>query len=331
VTAWNPKNDPVTNLKALMTPQVQSNLSANVLSPLITTWLAQLCLLEGVPFPHLVPNAALLPPESLRFFYVDRNWLDCLLDGAFSVGRFSSRDDALYAQELPAIHTAVDLAELSVRPADPPLDPALAGQPMAGLLLRSALVSGWPGLEVLAFAGATDYTTPVPLVQMVRLSPDLLLCLFANVPDRIEINEPTETLHFGAEPTGNNPVVYNIALRWLDNADNHAIGNVIETGQGADVTVAAVMRNGGAERVISLQATMQALQSGLQTQYQPNPLPTGPLSPSTFGIEMVQSAYQEAFVNNAETATFAPAETLPAVGVTVETRLTVAAILGGQP
>ena len=48
-------------------------------------------LLEQVPFCYLVPDSLLLPPESIRFFYVDRNWTDALIQGALSVGTVNSR------------------------------------------------------------------------------------------------------------------------------------------------------------------------------------------------------------------------------------------------
>ena len=50
-------------------------------------WLARLRLLEGVPFAYLVADSELLPPESIRFFYLDRNWTDALVQGALSVAR----------------------------------------------------------------------------------------------------------------------------------------------------------------------------------------------------------------------------------------------------
>ena len=42
----------------------------------VIDWLARLRLLHGVPFAYLVPDADLLPPESVRFFYLDRDWTD---------------------------------------------------------------------------------------------------------------------------------------------------------------------------------------------------------------------------------------------------------------
>ena len=57
----------------------------------ITEWLSRLRLLDGVPFPYIVPSEGMLPSESIRFFHLDRNWLDALVDGALSTGVLDSR------------------------------------------------------------------------------------------------------------------------------------------------------------------------------------------------------------------------------------------------
>ena len=57
----------------------------------ITDWLSRLRLLDGVPFPYIVPSEGMLPSESIRFFHLDRNWLDALVDGALSTGVLDSR------------------------------------------------------------------------------------------------------------------------------------------------------------------------------------------------------------------------------------------------
>lgn len=54
-------------------------------------WLSRLRLLEGVPFQYIVPSEEMLPNESIRFFHMDRNWLDALVDGALSTGIYDSR------------------------------------------------------------------------------------------------------------------------------------------------------------------------------------------------------------------------------------------------
>ena len=53
----------------------------------IAAWLGRLLTLAGVPFGYLVPDEAMLPPESIRFFRLNENWVRALLDGAFSLGR----------------------------------------------------------------------------------------------------------------------------------------------------------------------------------------------------------------------------------------------------
>ena len=66
------------------------------LPPYLESFLAHLRLLVGVPFEYLVPDDRLLPPESIRFFYLDRSWADRLVDGAAAVGQIGSREEAHY-------------------------------------------------------------------------------------------------------------------------------------------------------------------------------------------------------------------------------------------
>ena len=54
--------------------------------------LAKIRLLKGVPFQYLIPTDAALPVESIRFFHIDQNWLDALIDGALSVTMRSKSD-----------------------------------------------------------------------------------------------------------------------------------------------------------------------------------------------------------------------------------------------
>ncbi|NEV88953.1 hypothetical protein GUR47_20090 [Streptomyces tendae] len=143
-------------------------------------WLAGLRTLRGVPFDCLVPDQRMLPPESLRLFHVDRGWLDALLDGARSLDRNPDADTAT----------------------DTELDELLAGHgpvPVAGLLLRSALVPGWPALRVEAHSAGTE---PVRVIHNEVLGADVLLVLFDRVPHSLTISEPPQGLHFGTDEEG---------------------------------------------------------------------------------------------------------------------------------
>lgn len=181
----------------------------------IARFLARLRLLEGVPFNYLVPDAAMLPIETIRFFYVDRNWLDALVQGALSVGTVNSADREQLAGLHPIIRQEVDVAERLVRmkSADAPAVDA-AGRPigvagpMTGFLMRSRIVSGWPGLHVRAYSTDTrpdDQTIPemdtsadrVRLLRMERLAPAVLLVLFDGVPAVVHVEEPRSGIQFG--------------------------------------------------------------------------------------------------------------------------------------
>ncbi|MEM7315755.1 MAG: hypothetical protein AAF497_21665, partial [Planctomycetota bacterium] len=61
-------------------------------TPKINRWIEELSLLEHVPFDYLVPDERLLPIESIRFFDIDPLWIECLRDGAFSIGRVLAAD-----------------------------------------------------------------------------------------------------------------------------------------------------------------------------------------------------------------------------------------------
>jgi len=173
---------------ATVAQQLTESLSPD-LDP-VADWLKQLGLLYNVAFPHLVPNPAMLPVEHLRFFYVDPAWVQALVDGALSVGIESSMDEAILKM---------------VRPQVAPL----ASTRMSGILLRSGLVSGWPGLV----GEATNQNAPCRLLRADRLSNTVLLCLFQDVPDAVSISEPDQGLRFGADTNQSNDAV--VALRSL--------------------------------------------------------------------------------------------------------------------
>jgi hypothetical protein len=178
----------------------------------LTQWLSSLYLLEDVPFTNLLPNEALLPPESVKFFYVDSNWLDCLIEGALSIGIQSSRDvyyqnltkNVLYGGTYKDARQARSRLLQKYTYKKPVLtSEAVDKTSMGGMFLRSTIVTSWPGLEVKAYAQTLadsdepDTTTLIPLLRMDRLSDDVLLCLWNAVPKVITINQPQEGIQFG--------------------------------------------------------------------------------------------------------------------------------------
>lgn len=167
----------------------------------VAAWIAQLLLLCPVPFNHLVPDEKMLPDESLRFFYVDSNWVHALVDGALSIGTESSRETALHAVLHPVLKASAGKKAAALRAQKTGAENTAqdTAAPVCGLLLRSALVSGWPGLTV---AGRRNNQPAVNTLRLERISSGIILCLFDEVPDYVEITEPHESLRFGTDDSG---------------------------------------------------------------------------------------------------------------------------------
>ena len=171
-------------------------------------FLARLRLLHGVPFSYLVPDAALLPVESIRFFYVDRAWTDALVQGVLSVGTITTADRAHLEAVYPRIRADVDEAERTIR--TPRGEERLqgAGGTITGFLMRSRVVSGWPNLHVRAYSRdvieddaltteAESHPDRMKVLRMERLAPAVLLVLFDGVPAVVHVEEPRQGIQFG--------------------------------------------------------------------------------------------------------------------------------------
>src|SRR5664279_5372131 len=95
--------------------QIDASVPESSMPPYMEMFLAHLRLLIGVPFDYLVPDARLLPDESIRFFYVDRSWTDRLVDGAIAVGKIGTREQAHHQAHAPAVNQQIDVSERIVR------------------------------------------------------------------------------------------------------------------------------------------------------------------------------------------------------------------------
>jgi hypothetical protein len=261
-----------------------------ILPDLIVTWLARTALLQGVPFSNLVPDERMLPVESVRFFYVDPNWIDALIDGALSAGIQTSRDSLLYEILRDPLHDAVDAALLELRDKArgvPLGTPPTAFGPMTGFILRSALVAGWPGLEVRA--SAADGTPMKPL-RLDRVAPGVMIGIYPDVPVRFELDEPSEGLVFGVEDDG-------VSLRYLPGTAGvppAGVGEVVHAnGEPVWLTpaqIAALRRSGPLDQgPISVAGLAAALQSAL-----PGQAPV--LGPAALAVEMVKVPEQMLFL-----------------------------------
>lgn len=257
-------------------------------------WLGRLTLLEGIPFTYLVPKADMLPPESIRFFYVDRNWLDSLIDGAFSVGQYSSRDAMVFSNASPTVKATAARYAAWIRSHQPTGTPPPETDPggiMTGFLLRSSVVSNFPGMQVKAFFDM-ERTDPVSLFRLEVLSKDVMIGIWGGLPAVVDFDEPPEVLRFGAIAVSD-PPGYQIALRSLITATISGFpftpGGEIEDPEPVLVPVPFRAANAQVVDVTALQAALQqalVANGGMQGTA---------LTPQGFAIQLVQAAESQTF------------------------------------
>ncbi len=200
-------------------PQYQRAMANAPVPEVVTSWFDSLSELTGVPFVYLVPDEAMLPEESIRFFQVDTNWVACLLDGALSIGRNSQQDtenDKMLISEVltrPSSSNKKPCFDDILRRYKTDEELAADTLPttacMSGVLLRSSVVAGWPDLLVDGFDEVVDASDFVPsasaqrLVRKDNLSTDTLVCLFEGEVGTVDFHLMPEALQFGVNDPNN--------------------------------------------------------------------------------------------------------------------------------
>ncbi|KAJ9633786.1 hypothetical protein H2199_009233 [Coniosporium tulheliwenetii] len=137
--------------------------------------------------PNYFPYAS--PPESLRFFYIDDNWMSALIDGALSIGNtldVGPEGDVVKAAVKERLQEYLDAM----------LDPQTAAHkpqmPRFGFLLRSAVVSTWRDIVVSAPFPPSPHDRPAQqawrgdkseILSLTRMAKDTLFVLLDRRPD----------------------------------------------------------------------------------------------------------------------------------------------------
>ncbi|TPX64270.1 hypothetical protein SpCBS45565_g06023 [Spizellomyces sp. 'palustris'] len=165
---------------------------------LILTWLLDKLHLHNIPAHYLIPDPAFLGKESLRFFYIDRNWTDALLDGALSIANHMDPDDHVRTHIKDMLKTYLSTA----------IDPQIANYPpqlpVYGFLLRSAIVTAWPDLEVRApWTDAAAQAGRLEVIRLENIAKDTMLCLLDRAPSQpggqlpsIRLSQPAHQQYF---------------------------------------------------------------------------------------------------------------------------------------
>lgn len=162
----------------------------------VYNWVLDRLHLAHIPAHYLIPDASYLPPESLRFFYIDENWTRAMVDGALSLGsNWVGELDRDYART--ALKNSIDACL-----ATPREKLGYCQQmPKYGFLLRSQVLVQFPDLKVKAtFArenstGEDESMPKAPILVQRMLESDVLLCLFNQTPPELESIELTLPPH----------------------------------------------------------------------------------------------------------------------------------------
>ncbi len=255
--------------KAELYTYLEGQDAADELPETVRLWLADKYQMCGVPFRYLVPDEGLLPPESIRFFYMDRNWSDAMAAGALSIGRQTGPDAAVNGAVYPLLvsqavsrlpkrrltmmhenHLREELRMNGVVLSEIIGEDAV----LSGFLLRSCLVRYWKGVEV----GGYEKQEKRHILRMDTLSAEILFCLFDGEIDRVLIREPAEELHFGVSDVCRGSADNRVRVRKI-------AGQVGEY-SGAEAAL-AVNDKGRADIGSFTRAVQDALGSGAGTVY----------------------------------------------------------------
>lgn len=168
-------------------PYNEVNVPKNPDWALVLKWIVDKMYLYNIPAHYLIADPTFLPKESMRFFYIDPNWIDALVDGTLSIGNHLETKDDIARQAFK-----YQLNQYFKNPLDAahPYNPQI---PVYGFLLRSGVVQAYPNLEVHApwnpdpnAPWAEDMTKLTdPRTQVLRsdlLDKDILFCLFDRQP-----------------------------------------------------------------------------------------------------------------------------------------------------
>ncbi len=177
-----------------------------VIADELVEWIARLVLLYPVPFHYLVPHQALLPPESLRFFHLDDNWVNALVEGAFSIAIRSLADTGKVSRSdlQAALSKIVYQHRLRLQGKHPTSNPSESYMsiPKSGFLLRSSIVTDWPGVEVTAETSAEHHEVIPKILRLEQIADGVLFCLARGSLSEVTFREPREGITFGVNSDG---------------------------------------------------------------------------------------------------------------------------------
>lgn len=197
----------------------------------IRMYAAKLRLLHFVPLSYIIADESMLPSESIRFFCLDENWINALVDGALSMGRATVEDCKCDKIRLETIMNASSLRlhfprleKMHPRHVDSALNvfkingkirdglsaeefigreftvnDAVTDGLITGFIMRSELVRRAKDLNVAAYSGDAQ----IPPLRLDDLSDDIIIGLYDGKITSLKISEPQTGLTFGLNENEN--------------------------------------------------------------------------------------------------------------------------------
>ncbi|MEN6331676.1 MAG: hypothetical protein ABFD57_06790 [Smithella sp.] len=299
----------------------------------VSSWLGRLVLLYGVPFHYLIPDVAMLPgggnekKGSLRFFFLDPIWIQYLVQGACSIGSNGYGDFIIDRamnqwvqpntpdQTNPVKQKAASIRDrlrLEHEGVELPEDNAGLDWPLTGFLLRSPVVEGWRGLEVMAYKKLSaeewkkwpqedlteeqksrlekDHVAPLNPLRIEQLSKDVMLGIFNGIIAELVIRQPQEGLHFGVtRETG--ALSCTKALRELGYKNPKEVGTLLVDKDDKELILPIPMRDQGEKPkypgVINIAKTAAAMKEILLNK---DELKEGKFTSAEFAVELIEAA-----------------------------------------
>ncbi|PON20630.1 hypothetical protein TGAM01_v210504 [Trichoderma gamsii] len=148
---------------------------------IVFSWILDRIYLAGVPAHYYIPDPSYLPPESLRFFHIDRHWVDSLIDGALSIGSHQANDEKIRKELKKRVNDYLGQAHegLHYQPQ----------RPGFGFLLRSELCIKFPDLIVEAYRKDQKKPDPTIIIRQENIAEGVLLVMFETRPGSADLSK----------------------------------------------------------------------------------------------------------------------------------------------
>ncbi|KAJ5714432.1 uncharacterized protein N7483_011613 [Penicillium malachiteum] len=147
--------------------------------PTVLKKLLEFKFLHTIPINYLISSLDFLPPESIRFFYIDKSWIDAFIDGSLSIGNNLDVDgtDSIKAEIKQSMvlyeNTTIDYPDSRHKPQ----------MPKYVFFLRSESISMWPDMRFSAPFPQNFKGGKLEILSTKKLENDVILVLLDRCPE----------------------------------------------------------------------------------------------------------------------------------------------------